>query len=42
MQKDPKVYVFEVTDQMFQFMVPRFEPPRDDELNDGVVIKVSE
>lgn len=42
MQKDPKVYAFEVTDQMFQFMEPRFEPPSDNELNEGVVIKVSE
>lgn len=37
-QKDPNVYAFEVTDQMFQFMEPRFEPPSDDELNNGIVI----
>lgn len=41
-QKDPAVYAFEVTDQMFQFMEPRFEPPSDDELSSGVVINVSE
>jgi len=37
-QKDPNVYAFEVTDQMFQFMEPRFEYPSDDELNNGIVI----
>ncbi len=37
-EKDPEVYAFEVTDQMFEFMEPRFEPPNDDELNNGVVV----
>ncbi len=41
-QKDPDVYSFEVTDQMFQFMEPRFEPPSNDELYNGVVINVSD
>jgi predicted kinase len=32
-EKDPEVYAFEVTDQMFEFMEPRFEPPSGEELN---------
>ena len=38
-EKDPKVYSFEVTDFMFDFMEPRFEVPQDDELEHGVVIE---
>lgn len=32
MEKDPSVYSFEVTDQMFNFMEPRFEVPSSEEL----------
>lgn len=37
-EKNPEVYAFEVTDQMFEFMEPRFEPPCDAELNNGVLV----
>ncbi|MEM7253170.1 MAG: ATP-binding protein [Pseudomonadota bacterium] len=33
--KDPAVYAFEVTEGMFDFMEPRFEPPNPDELRHG-------
>ena len=32
LEKDPKVYSFEVTDMMFDFMEPLFERPSDEEL----------
>ncbi|MEE9444922.1 MAG: AAA family ATPase, partial [Cocleimonas sp.] len=41
-EKNPDVYSFEVTDQMFQFMEPRFEAPRSDEISNGVVINTFE
>lgn len=34
-QKDPRLYSFEVTDFMFNFMEPRFEAPDDQELVGG-------
>ena len=37
-EKDPKVYAFEVTDEMFDFMEPRFEIPDDTELENGLII----
>jgi predicted kinase len=38
-EKDPNVYAFEVTDQMFEFMEPRFEIPDNIELKDGKIIQ---
>ena len=38
LEKDPAVYAFEVTDMMFGFMEPRFEPPSEDELVGGKTI----
>ncbi len=37
-EKDPKVYAFEVTDVMFNFMEPRFEIPDKKELEHGCVV----
>jgi len=37
-EKDPSVYVFEVTDMMFNFMEPRFEVPDEEELKNGRTI----
>ncbi|WP_026971369.1 AAA family ATPase [Aliagarivorans marinus] len=37
-EKDPKVYAFEVTDVMFEFMEPKFEVPDDIELQHGRTI----
>ena len=34
-EKDPKIYSFEVTDMMFNFMEPRFEVPSREELTNG-------
>ncbi|WP_125561710.1 AAA family ATPase [Pseudoalteromonas rubra] len=34
-EKDSKVYSFEVTDMMFDFMEPKFEAPADSELEHG-------
>lgn len=34
-EKDSSVYSFEVTDQMFNFMEPRFEVPSSEELENG-------
>lgn len=34
-EKDPTVYAFEVTDEMFNFMEPRFEVPDASELANG-------
>lgn len=34
-EKDPQVYAFDVTDEMFNFMEPRFEIPDADELKYG-------
>jgi len=34
-EKDPAVYAFEVTDMMFNFMEPRFEVPKQEELKNG-------
>ncbi|MFK7995775.1 MAG: AAA family ATPase [Granulosicoccus sp.] len=34
-EKDPDVYAFDVTDEMFNFMEPRFEAPDDIELKNG-------
>ena len=36
--KNQEVYSFEVTDQMFEFMEPRFEPPDREELKNGIKI----
>ena len=38
LEKDPSVYSFEVTDQMFNFMEPRFEVPDTEELQNGCSI----
>lgn len=38
--KDPTVYAFEVTDQMLNFMEPRFETPSTEELKNGCSIEV--
>lgn len=35
-EKDPEVYVFDVTDEMFNFMESRFEPPDDSEMKNGL------
>ena len=40
-EKDPSVYAFEVTPEMFEFMEPRFEQPTDDELRDGSVTVIA-
>ena len=37
-EQDPQVFAFEVTDQMFEFMEPRFEEPSAAELETGKVI----
>lgn len=37
-EKDPKVYSFEVTDFMFDFMEPRFEVPQEDELEQAISV----
>ena len=37
-EKDPEVYVFDVTDAMFNFMEPRFEQPDDTELKNGLIV----
>ncbi|MFC3121426.1 AAA family ATPase [Agaribacter flavus] len=37
-EKDPKLYAFEVTEQMFDFMETRFEVPSADELQHGKTI----
>lgn len=41
-EKDPLVYAFDVTDQMFAFMEPRFEIPDESELVDGELIRVGD
>ena len=41
-EKDLQVYSFKVTDEMFDFMEPRFEVPDNDELLNGVKIDVGE
>lgn len=41
-EKDPKIYSFKVTDQMFEFMEPRFEHPDRDELKNGIKIDTTE
>jgi predicted kinase len=38
--KDPSVYAFEVTDQMFEFIEPRFEIPNSDELKNGKTVNL--
>ena len=38
LEKDLSVYSFEVTDQMFNFMEPRFEVPDTEELQNGCSI----
>lgn len=40
-EKDPDVYAFEVTDQMFDFMEPRFEIPDHLELKGGKKIEIN-
>lgn len=40
-EQDPLVFSFEVTDQMFNFMEPRFEVPSADELENGRSIDCS-
>ena len=37
--RDPELYSFEVTDIMFDFMEPKFEPPDEQELKNGRIIK---
>ena len=37
-EKDPDVYVFDVTDAMFNFMEPRFEQPDDIEMKNGLLV----
>ena len=37
-EKDPKIYSFEVTDIMFNFMEPKFEVPDDNELVNGLKV----
>lgn len=39
-EKDPAVYAFDVTDEMFDFMEPRFEPPDDAELENGLRLDI--
>ena len=39
-EKDPTLYAFEVTDEMFDFMEPRFESPGEDELKNGKEISI--
>ncbi|MEM9605165.1 MAG: ATP-binding protein [Pseudomonadota bacterium] len=34
-EKDPRLYAFDVTDDMFAFMEPRYEPPSAEELVTG-------
>jgi len=38
LEKETDVYVFEVTEFMFEFMEPRFEIPDQDELKHGIII----
>lgn len=38
-ERDPQLFAFEVTEQMFAFMEPRFEPPDQEELATGLHIK---
>ena len=40
-EQDPSVYAFDVTDEMFAFMEPRFEIPDESELVDGELIVIS-
>lgn len=37
-EKDPDLYTFEVTDEMFNFMEPRFEAPSDEELRNARIV----
>lgn len=39
-EKDPQVYSFKVTDEMFEFMEPRFAVPDNIELQNGLKIDV--
>ena len=39
-ERDPAVFVFEVTEPMFAFMEPRFEPPDEVELRGGHHLRV--
>ena len=41
-EKDPLVYAFDVTDEMFAFMEPRFEVPDESELVDGRLVAVGD
>ncbi|MFK8081872.1 MAG: AAA family ATPase [Granulosicoccus sp.] len=41
-EKNPDVYAFDVTDEMFDFMEPRFEPPDDVELENGLRVGVQD
>lgn len=40
-EKDPAVYAFEVTNDMFNFMEPRFEVPDQEELAHGCMVDTS-
>lgn len=40
-EKNPAVYAFDVTDDMFDFMEPRFEVPDENELRNGKTVDVS-
>lgn len=39
-EKDPSVYSFEITDEMFNFMEPKFEVPGQEELENGCKVIV--
>ena len=39
LEKDPRLYAFEVTDMMFNFMEPMFEVPDAQELKNGLTVK---
>jgi predicted kinase len=41
-EKDPRVFSFEVTRQMFDFMEPRFERPSAEEMQNGKRIEIVE
>ncbi|KIG16525.1 hypothetical protein DB30_04438 [Enhygromyxa salina] len=41
-ERDPAVFAFEVTEAMFEFMEPRFEPPDANELVGGTHVRVDD
>lgn len=38
-EKDPALYVFDVTNEMFEFMEPRFEVPDQEEQEKGCIVE---